>query len=680
MKKKSLRVLGLTALALVIALVLSGCGFAAKNLAKQTMDAVKKMAELQEKALVIEEKALALSDRDRRTYQTELERLGVVDAPGWLFNDAEVLLSGAPEETEEVGGILGLIGGLFGGGGGSGSGGTFTLTGIPAQYNGKYAMAMGGDMGKDIAIVGAQTYTRNPVSVTLVPIRGGKVSLNLWTTDSFRQSPYTGNDALSVLVYISDEATGEDINAGEHTIGFDSVTFKNGGATKAWRDGMVGLVSSSTDGGTFTLTGIPAQYNGKYATVMGEDSRKSIALMGAQAITWPTGGEPTTTLAPIRGGRAAMNLWTPTPAGLSPYKGNDTLKVSVGIFDQAVAGPGESPMEEYTVEFANVSFRNGSATQAWRAGTVVESSSSSGSSSSGGTTVPTDSSWKWTRVPTSYGAGYGIYCVAYGGGTFVAGGSGGGIIYSADNGTTWTRIADSTFGRNYITGIAYGGGMFVAGGSGGKMAYSADGQSWTSVSDSKFDTADIRAIAWGNGRFVAGGGGGGIVYSADNGATWTRIADSTFGTSRINGIAYGNNRFVAVGGNGTMAYSADGQSWTSVSDSKFGTSDIRAIAWGNGRFVAVGDGGKMAYSSNGASWTAVADSIFGTSNNDILGIGFGNNRFVAVGDGGKMAYSTDGVTWTAVAVTYNNTWMSGIVYGNGRFVAGSDGRMAYADW
>jgi hypothetical protein len=98
----------------------------AKNLAKQTQDVAKQMAELQKKALEIEEKAAGLSDRDRRTFQEELARLGVEDAPEWLFNDASALSSGAPEETQDagggLGGLAGLIRGLGGNRGGSSGG------------------------------------------------------------------------------------------------------------------------------------------------------------------------------------------------------------------------------------------------------------------------------------------------------------------------------------------------------------------------------------------------------------------------------------------------------------------------------------------------------------------------------------------------------------------------------
>jgi hypothetical protein len=175
MKKNSLNILG-AALLLATTLALSGCGFAAKNLAKQTQDAVKKMTELQKKAADIEEKAAALSAKDRRTYQEELARLGVTDTPEWLFNDEAALLSGAPEETEEAGGgILGLIGGLFGGGsrasGGILSGGKPT----PLAANATHRQAMA----KYDQVV-AYTVNHPPAGTTAAEIEAMKIALNAY--------------------------------------------------------------------------------------------------------------------------------------------------------------------------------------------------------------------------------------------------------------------------------------------------------------------------------------------------------------------------------------------------------------------------------------------------------------------------------------------------------------------
>ncbi|GMO70025.1 MAG: hypothetical protein Ta2A_18540 [Treponemataceae bacterium] len=71
----------------------------------------------------------------------------------------------------------------------------------------------------------------------------------------------------------------------------------------------------------------------------------------------------------------------------------------------------------------------------------------------------------------SSGVSSGIYCIAYGGGKFVAGGWDGQMAYSS-NGTSWTAVGTSPFGSGHILGIVYGGGKFVAVGANGKIAYS----------------------------------------------------------------------------------------------------------------------------------------------------------------------------------------------------------------
>ena len=731
----------------------------AKSLAKQVQNLNKKAAELEEKAAGIEEKVLALSDRDRRAYQAELERLGFVP-PAGLFNDPQALLTGAPEAPEGGGGIAGLIGGIFGGGGSSssgassggggtttqpataptttesGSGGTFTLTGIPSQYNGKYAMSSGGNTAGTINVVGAQTLTllEQGISATFVPIRNGRAVLNLYVGTIGRLNRYTGSDTIDIGVIISDQASvgnvlDFDFNM-EVIVGFENVSFRNGSATMAWSAGEVEEgVSSSAAPGIFTLTGIPSQYNGKYVMFQSRDA----AIIGAQAFV-NVEGEYNGTLTPIRNGRAAMNLWRVSPAGFAPYKGTDTVKATVMIYNQATVKDSDSSTEEISVEFASVSFRNGDATQAWSTGTVVEAPPPGRTT---GVTAARESA-KSTSILVGWNAvegatGYIVYYSATGtdsdaaregsptATTFTStrksteevhyfkvsavnsGGEGtpsAWVRVEAANPTTWTAVdATGAFGTrdNSIYAIAFGNNRFVATGQRGRMAYSADGVSWTAVANSGFPShslSDIRAIAFGNNRFVAVGETGGMAYSED-GETWTAVAagtsrnpgQSTFGITSISDIAWGNNRFVAVGGDGKMAYSADGASWTAIppgtdaGQSSFGNEGIAIIVYANNRFVAVNFGSKIAYSTDGARWTAVENSGFGSSR--INAIAWGNNRFVAVGREGKMAYSADGVSWTAVDATgafgTRDNSIQAIAFGNNRWVAGGEiNKMAYS--
>jgi hypothetical protein len=168
---------------------------------------------------------------------------------------------------------------------------------------------------------------------------------------------------------------------------------------------------------------------------------------------------------------------------------------------------------------------------------------------------------------------------------------------------SWMAVSGGAAWGNYIYGIAYGGGTFVAGGAEGKAAYSADGATWTAVADTTFGTSNIYGIAYGNGKFVAVGANGKAATSTD-GATWTAIADTTFSTEdSLRSVVYGGGTFVIGHSNGKAAYSTGGTTWwTAVAETTFGTRGVRGIAYGGAsgseRFVAVGDTDKAAYFSN----------------------------------------------------------------------------------
>jgi hypothetical protein len=126
-------------------------------------------------------------------------------------------------------------GGNSGGNTGGGSGGTFTLTNIPAKFNGKYA-TLGGSTegGKNI-----WGHENNPMSTIIKnpTISNGKVILPTWDFDGKTYKGYTGNDTLNVTVIIADTSknngTLEDTAA---MVMFYSVTFKSGSATRSYND------------------------------------------------------------------------------------------------------------------------------------------------------------------------------------------------------------------------------------------------------------------------------------------------------------------------------------------------------------------------------------------------------------------------------------------------------------
>jgi len=122
------------------------------------------------------------------------------------------------------------------------SGGGFTLTDIPPQYNGKYAMLVGVNIVEpNLAYVGYQSYNGKDKN-KLCRISNGSVSIPVWTVDkSSKAKGYSGSDTLyMVSVSIFDSATHikekpeEPVGAGM----FMSVAFSNGNAAKSWKDGM----------------------------------------------------------------------------------------------------------------------------------------------------------------------------------------------------------------------------------------------------------------------------------------------------------------------------------------------------------------------------------------------------------------------------------------------------------
>jgi hypothetical protein len=117
------------------------------------------------------------------------------------------------------------------------SGGTFTLTNIPAQYNGKYAVCEADD--GEVEIWGFQTLNLSNFQVTLPRISNGTVTIPLWLMLDKLYSKYTGNHTIDLHLEIVDKSPC-DIEAMDVIIciDFDPVVFSNGNAIKSWNEGI----------------------------------------------------------------------------------------------------------------------------------------------------------------------------------------------------------------------------------------------------------------------------------------------------------------------------------------------------------------------------------------------------------------------------------------------------------
>jgi hypothetical protein len=125
----------------------------------------------------------------------------------------------------------------------SSTGGGFTLTDIPAEYNGKYAFLYAEN--QSVYIMGCQSVNMSTETAALVQISNGKVSIPMWILNESNGSvsKYSGNDTFTQNefgVVIFDKATytfEEEEIAEIHFTG--SIVFKNGGAEKSVNNGIV---------------------------------------------------------------------------------------------------------------------------------------------------------------------------------------------------------------------------------------------------------------------------------------------------------------------------------------------------------------------------------------------------------------------------------------------------------
>jgi hypothetical protein len=124
------------------------------------------------------------------------------------------------------------------GGNGVGSPGTFTLTNIPSEHNGKYAaLHSDNDFG---FLFGAQRINIATETIIIPRISNGSVSMLMWIeTNSDNYVRYSGNNTVGVWVgfYNSENYIEDEVNL-LGGVEFKTVTFSNGSATISFNDGV----------------------------------------------------------------------------------------------------------------------------------------------------------------------------------------------------------------------------------------------------------------------------------------------------------------------------------------------------------------------------------------------------------------------------------------------------------
>jgi len=121
-------------------------------------------------------------------------------------------------------------------------GGQFTLTDIPPEYNGKYAILTGMNLTTpNLVYVGCKSVSGNDKN-KLSRISNGKVTLPMWTLDnSSKVKKYSGSGALSMVsisVFESETQAKEKPEQPSGVAMFMKVDFSNGSASKSWEEGM----------------------------------------------------------------------------------------------------------------------------------------------------------------------------------------------------------------------------------------------------------------------------------------------------------------------------------------------------------------------------------------------------------------------------------------------------------
>jgi len=143
------------------------------------------------------------------------------------------------------------------------------------------------------------------------------------------------------------------------------------------------------------------------------------------------------------------------------------------------------------------------------------------------------------------------------------------LIYSITAGDSWIQHSLGGTTRDLYC-VAFGGGKFIAAGADGVMLYSANGSVWEFMDSNSFE--DINGICYGVANnspiWVAVGVYGTLLYSQDSGTTWNSGSYTSTNTS-WKSVICSNNKFYAVGYGGSVGgiiYSNDGINWQNAAN------------------------------------------------------------------------------------------------------------------
>jgi len=235
--------------------------------------------------------------------------------------------------------------------GGDGGGGTETLT-----YKGK-----GETSGDTYTLTVKKTAAR-----AFTPIKGDEFELtdgtdkSKGTVDSF-----TGGSNFTLKPSNAGAPTfGATISGNDLTGLSGTITLTDGTPVTVTEALTPVTPPSSGSGGTLTVTDIPSEYNGKYATFTGYNDDAGIVVFG-----WQSQNAQTTTTVKISNGSVSLPMWTANDNNpqLVRYSGNNTVGGGLSICATATVKPGSNSIG--ICSWNSITFSNGSATVTWSSGT-----------------------------------------------------------------------------------------------------------------------------------------------------------------------------------------------------------------------------------------------------------------------------------------------------------------------
>lgn len=205
--------------------------------------------------------------------------------------------------------------------------------------------------------------------------------------------------------------------------------------------------------------------------------------------------------------------------------------------------------------------------------------------------------------PRASGITQNLKGIAYGLGIFVAIAQNGSTCVSTD-GDTWTN---GTIGMTLGQSIAFGNGTFVAGGESAgatDLRQSSDGSTWSSnVAPSGFGGCFCLAH---NGTFflgaTQGSGSFNVAFKSTDGVSWTTAVTGINGLFRA--IATDGTTFVMVGDSGVLITTTNGTTFTTRASGT--TNALYGATYSSSGWLVVGAGGVARISTNATTWTSSA--------------------------------------------------------------------------